>query len=101
MCVFFGICLIKYVLKVFKKFCVFLNFLCSEFVLEIVLVMELGWKWFKKDKFDIDEILYFVFENIMKLEIYLLVLMILREKFFDLFFVMINIVIIFVDYLYY
>lgn len=95
MCVFFGICLIKYVLKVFKKFCVFLNFLCSEFVLEIVLVMELGWKWFKKDKFDIDEILYFVFENIM------LVLMILREKFFDLFFVMINIVIIFVDYLYY
>lgn len=95
MCVCIGICLIKYVLKVFKKFCVFLNFLCSEFVLEIVLVMELGWKWFKKDKFDIDEILYFVFENIM------LVLMILREKFFDLLFVMINIVIIFVDYLYY
>lgn len=73
---------------------------CSEPASEIVLAMELGWKWFKKDKSDTDEILYFAFENIMKLETYLLALMILREKFFDLFLVMINIVIILVDHLY-
>lgn len=93
-CACIGTCLTKYAPKVLKKSCVLLNPPCSEPASEIVLAMELGWKWFKKDKSDTDEILYFAFENIM------LALMILRDKFFDLLLVMINIVIILVDHLY-